>query len=68
MDAMGTKEVMMLGAAILFLILALIAAIFGLGLVASAAVGIAKILLVVFLVLFLVSLVGYFLRGTGSRV
>ena len=58
----------MLGAAVLFFILALVAAVFGLGLVASAAIGIAKLMLVLFLVLFLASLIGYFVRGTGTRV
>jgi len=42
----------------IFLVIALIAALFGFGLVASAAAGIAKILFFVFLVLFLVSLIG----------
>ncbi len=47
----------MLGWAITFLIIALVAAVFGFGGVASAAVGIAKILFFVFLVLFVISLV-----------
>jgi len=40
-----------------FLILALIAGIFGFGLVASTAMGIAEILFFIFIVLFVVSLV-----------
>jgi uncharacterized membrane protein YtjA (UPF0391 family) len=40
-----------------FLILALIAGIFGFGLVASTAMGIAEILFFIFIVLFLVSLI-----------
>jgi uncharacterized membrane protein YtjA (UPF0391 family) len=40
-----------------FLVLALIAALLGFGVIASASIGIAKILFFVFIVLFLVSLV-----------
>jgi uncharacterized membrane protein YtjA (UPF0391 family) len=47
----------MLNWALLFLIVALIAAVFGFGGVATAAAGIAKILFFVFLVIFLISLV-----------
>ena len=43
----------------IFLVIALIAALFGFGVIASAAAGIAKILFIVFLVLF----VGSFLMG-----
>jgi uncharacterized membrane protein YtjA (UPF0391 family) len=53
----------MLHYAIVFLVIALIAALFGFGVIASAAAGIAKILFVIFLVLFLVSL----LMGRGAR-
>jgi uncharacterized membrane protein YtjA (UPF0391 family) len=42
--------------AVVFLIIALIAALFGFGVIASTAAGIAKILFMVFLVLFVVSL------------
>jgi uncharacterized membrane protein YtjA (UPF0391 family) len=45
----------------IFLVIALIAALFGFGLIASAAAGIAKILFFIFLILFLISLV------TGRR-
>lgn len=47
----------MLGWALLFLIVALVAGLFGFGLVAGMAYGAAKILFFVFLVLFVVSLV-----------
>lgn len=47
----------MLGWALVFLILALIAGLFGFGLVAGTAWMIAKILFFVFLVLFVVSLI-----------
>lgn len=46
----------MLGAALLFLVIALIAAFFGFGGVAGTAASIAQILFFVFLILFLVSL------------
>jgi uncharacterized membrane protein YtjA (UPF0391 family) len=47
----------MLGWAITFLIVALVAALFGFGVIASTAASIAKILFFVFLVLFLIALV-----------
>ncbi|MGD1071972.1 MAG: DUF1328 family protein [Bryobacteraceae bacterium] len=47
-----------------FLFIAIIAAIFGFGIVAAAAAGIARILFVLFLVLFAISLVMHF----GRRV
>ena len=46
----------MLHYAVVFLVIALIAALFGFGVIASTAAGIAKILFLVFLVLFVVSL------------
>jgi uncharacterized membrane protein YtjA (UPF0391 family) len=52
----------MLNWAVAFFVIALVAAIFGFFGIASAAVGIAKILFFVFLVLFLVSLVGGLMR------
>jgi uncharacterized membrane protein YtjA (UPF0391 family) len=57
----------MLNWAITFLIVALIAAVLGFTGVAVAAAGIAKLLFVVFLVLFVVSLATHFGRR-GSRV
>ena len=54
----------MLGWALTFLIIALIAAALGFGGLAGASVGIAKILFVVFLVLFVVSLIA----GRSVRV
>jgi uncharacterized membrane protein YtjA (UPF0391 family) len=54
----------MLSWAVTFLIIALIAGVLGFGFIAGTAAGIAKILFVVFLVLFLVSLVsGNFRRA-----
>lgn len=55
----------MLGWAITFLILGLIAALFGFAGIAGAAIGIAKILFFVFLVLFVVMLLMSFGRGRG---
>jgi uncharacterized membrane protein YtjA (UPF0391 family) len=50
------EAVIMLSWALAFLVVAIIAAIFGFGGIASGAAGIAKILFFVFLVLFLISL------------
>jgi len=58
----------MLGWALTFLVIALIAAVLGFTSVAGAAMGVAKILFVVFLVLFLVSLVMHFVRGRGTSI
>ena len=55
----------MLGWALTFLVVALIAGVLGFTSVAGAAMGIAKILFFVFLVLFLVSLVMHLVRGRG---
>jgi uncharacterized membrane protein YtjA (UPF0391 family) len=55
----------MLGWALTFLVVALIAGVLGFTTVAGAAIGIAKILFFVFLVLFVVSLVAHLVRGRG---
>ena len=55
----------MLGWALTFLVVALIAGLLGFTSVAGAAMGIAKILFWVFLVLFVVSLVVHLVRGRG---
>ena len=55
----------MLGWAITFLILGLIAAVFGFTGIAGAAIGFAKILFFVFLVIFVVMLLMSFGRGRG---
>ncbi|HEY0648691.1 DUF1328 domain-containing protein [Phenylobacterium sp.] len=55
----------MLGWALTFLVVALIAGVLGFTSVAGAAMGIAKILFFVFLVLFVVSLVLHLVRGRG---
>jgi uncharacterized membrane protein YtjA (UPF0391 family) len=58
----------MLGWALTFLVVALIAAVHGFTTIAGAAMGVAKILFYVFLVLFLVSLVMHFVRGRGTTL
>jgi len=52
-----------LNLAVLFLIIALIASVFGFGLLGATAIGFAKILFFVFLVLAVLS----FFRGRGTR-
>jgi len=55
----------MLSWAISFLIIALIAAVFGFGGIAAGAVGIAKVLFFLFLIAFVVSLVMHYRGGRG---
>ena len=55
----------MLGWALTFFIIALIAAVFGFGGIASAAAGIAKVLFFIFVVLFAIALIGGLL-GRGK--
>lgn len=55
---------MLLYWAVIFLVLAIIAAIFGFGAVAAAGIGIAKVLFWIFVVLFIVSLIA---GWTGGR-
>ncbi|WP_226704015.1 DUF1328 domain-containing protein [Microbulbifer elongatus] len=57
----------MLGWSITFLIIALVAALFGFGGIASASAGIAKIIFFVFIVLWLTALVAGAIRGRGPR-
>jgi len=53
----------MLGWSLTFLVVALIAAVLGFTSVAGAAMGVAKILFYVFLILFVVSMVMHVVRG-----
>lgn len=53
----------MLSWALIFLVVALIAGVLGFTTIAGAAVGVAKILFYIFLVLFLISLVMHLVRG-----
>jgi uncharacterized membrane protein YtjA (UPF0391 family) len=55
----------MLGWALTFLVIALIAGLLGFTTVAGAAMGIAKIVFFVFLVLFVVSAIMHLMRGRG---
>jgi uncharacterized membrane protein YtjA (UPF0391 family) len=61
------QEATMLYWAIVFFIIALVAALFGFGGISAAAAGIAKILFIVFLALFLISLVLGMLRRPRGR-
>jgi uncharacterized membrane protein YtjA (UPF0391 family) len=56
----------MLRAALAFLVIALIAALFGFGIIAGTSIEIAKILFFVFLVLAVISLIGGAFRGTPA--
>ena len=58
----------MLQLAIVFFIIALVAALFGFGGIAAAAVGIAKVIFFVFLFLFVISLVFHVARGRRPPV
>ena len=57
----------MLGLVVTLLIIALIAAVLGFGGIAGAAVGIAKIVFLIAIVLFLVSILVGGMRGSFSR-
>ncbi len=58
----------MLNWALAFLVIALIAAVLGFGGIAAEAVGIAKIIFIVFLVLFLVAAIMGAIRGRAPPV
>ncbi len=58
----------MLSWALTFLVVALIAALFGFGGIASASAGIAQILFFVFILLFVIALVANALRGRAPRM
>ena len=57
----------MLSWTLIFLIVAVIAALFGFGAIATAAIGIAKIIFFIFLGLFFISLLASALRGRMPR-
>jgi uncharacterized membrane protein YtjA (UPF0391 family) len=57
----------MLSWAVTFLVIALIAALFGFGGIATASAGIAKILFFVFIALFLIAMVANAIRGRAPR-
>ncbi|SPF79561.1 DUF1328 domain-containing protein [Pseudoprimorskyibacter insulae] len=58
----------MLGWAVTFLIVALIAALFGFGGIASASAGIAQVLFFLFLILFVIAAVAGAVRGRSPRI
>lgn len=58
----------MLRWALIFLVVALILGVLGFTSIAGAAIGIAKLLFYIFVVLFLISLVMHLIRGGGPRV
>lgn len=58
----------MLYYALLFLVVAIIAALFGFGVIASTAAGIARILFFVFLVLFLITLISNLVASAAPLV
>lgn len=60
------KGIVMLGWALTFFIIAILAAIFGFGGIAAGAATIAKVLFFVFIVLFLLSLIAGLVRGNSK--
>lgn len=58
----------MLWWAVVFFIIAIVAAIFGFGGIAAGAMVIAKVLFVIFLILFVLSLLVYLVRGRRPRL
>jgi uncharacterized membrane protein YtjA (UPF0391 family) len=59
----GADTMSILGWALVFLVLAVIAAIFGFGVLAAASAGIAKILFFIFVAIFVISLIAHLVRG-----
>ncbi len=51
--------------ALIFFIVAIVAAIFGFGNIAAAATDIARILFFIFIVVFLLLMIGWLIRGKG---
>lgn len=58
----------MLTWAVVFFLFAIIAGLFGFGLIASAAAGIAKILFFIFLIIFVITLVAGVIRKPRTRL
>jgi len=58
----------MLGWALVFLLVAIVAAVFGFGGIAAGATAIARILFFVFLICFLASLIVHLARGRPPRI
>ncbi|MGO8703454.1 MAG: DUF1328 domain-containing protein [Candidatus Brocadiia bacterium] len=55
----------MLRWALIFFIVAIVAAIFGFGNIAAAATDVARILFFIFIVVFLLLMIGWLIRGKG---
>jgi uncharacterized membrane protein YtjA (UPF0391 family) len=62
-DAVTKRSCVMLSWALVFFVIALVAALFGFGGIAGASMGIAQILFFIFLVLFVISLIIGLTRG-----
>lgn len=58
----------MLNWALSFLLIAIVAAVFGFGGIAATAVDMARVLFFIFLVLFIVSLIAGLLRGRSPKI
>jgi uncharacterized membrane protein YtjA (UPF0391 family) len=54
--------------ALMFLLVAVIAAVFGFTGIALAAAGIAKLLFFIFLILFVITFASHLTRSTGTRI
>jgi uncharacterized membrane protein YtjA (UPF0391 family) len=63
-----TERARMLRWAVIFFIIAIIAAVFGFGNIAAGATDIAKILFILFVILFVVSLIFGLVRGKAPRL
>jgi uncharacterized membrane protein YtjA (UPF0391 family) len=62
------KEIQMLRWAVIFFLVAIVAAIFGFGNISAAATDIARILFYVFIVIFLLTLVMHLMGGKGPKL
>lgn len=58
----------MLRWAVIFLLVAIVAAIFGFGNISAAATDIARILFFVFIVIFLITLISHLMGGKGPKL
>jgi uncharacterized membrane protein YtjA (UPF0391 family) len=67
-QSFGRQEAVMLYWALMFLLVAVVAAVFGFTGIAVASAGIAKLLFFVFLVLFVISLITHLGRRGSTRV
>ena len=56
----------MLGLAVLFFVIAIVAALLGFGVIATAAAGAAKLFFIIFIILAILSLLGAVVRGSSG--